>query len=1087
MLHLIQSNKMEVLAQRLCQVLAMDERSLDNLFDSTPVWVQSPGMAQWLKLQIAQQRGIAANLEFPLPSSFIWQLYRQLKIELPPQSAFTKANMTWKLMALLPELCEQPRFAPVAGYLGGDRDIKLFQLSGKIADIFDQYLVYRPDWLLAWEQGDDRLEGKTLEHQAWQPVLWRELVAYTAALGESPWHRANLHQALMEALQQQQAPPGLPAALLVFGISALPVQQLEVLQALARHIDVLIFWFNPSQHYWGDLVDEKRKARAGLRQRLDGDETADYLDVGNPLLSSWGKLGRDFQDMLLELEPQQQDEFVEDPPASLLQHIQDEILNLTLRGSSEPFSLGALTDEKPTCPKITVQAEDQSLQLVSCHSRLRELEALHDKLLAFFQQHADAHPGEVIVMMPDVAQYAPLIHGVFGAHRQELAIPYAISDRSLSQESPLLNSFIGLMKLQQQRLNLAEVMDLLEVPAVLRRFELSEPEFEQLRHWLADAGVRWGLDGPDKARWQVPEEEQNTWLFGLKRLIAGYAMNQPLYQSRDSLIAPYAHIEGQSSQVLSKLLDFLQQLTLWLEFCLRPATLGERIGWVLAHLDAFYLADEEDEAALHTLRQALTALEAHQLQYPHAVDQAVFSQILEQQLQESGVGQRFLAGAVNFCTLMPMRSVPFRLVCLLGMNDADYPLQVIPMGFDLMQDTRPRRGDRSRRLDDKYLFLEALLSARQGLYISYLGRSARDNSPLMPSILVSELLEYLQQVYCLAEGDDLLAKLCRTHHLQPFHEDYFRATGATGHDSRWLELARLAGQAPLAQPFFNEDLAPLQAQSEVMLEDWLRFFHNTARGFFQLRWQARFTPLQDNLQQDEPFALNALDRFSLLAKLAEQGGHDEIQSVLKAEGKLPHGHAGQLALAALQQDSDELRLRLTRYRQDHAPRRVLVDLTVAGLTLRGWQDHLYQDNLVLWRSGRIRARDKLELWLRLLVLRAQQTPVNQAVYVGTEAEPFELGAMAPQQALALLSDYVQAWQQGHQKPLLLLPECGWHWLDSQDPQKVLNLYTGSDFGAASEGQDVHINRIWPELEPHFEQFAATSERLLGPLFSQVTA
>ncbi|MBN7819953.1 exodeoxyribonuclease V subunit gamma [Bowmanella yangjiangensis] len=1093
MLHLVQSNKMEVLAAQLCQQLASDNRTLDNLFTPQPIWVQSPGMAQWLKLQVAESLGIAANLEFPLPSSFIWnRLYLRLLPDLPKQSAFTKDNMTWKLMAILPDLCQQPAFGAVAGYLGNvsqPEGLKLFQLCQKIADLFDQYLVYRPDWLQSWEQGA-RVDNLPDSEQEWQAQLWRALGNYTESLGESPWHRGNLHHSLLEKLQQQDCRSFLPSTLLVFGISALPAQQLEILDALARQIEVVIFWFNPSQQYWGDIVDEKRKARAELAKLTQGNDLVDYLDVGNPLLASWGKLGQDFQDMLLERSPQQHDLFVEHPPQNLLEHIQHEILNLTLRGSTEPLSAEALLGQDSSLPRVQIEDTDNSLMLVSCHSRLRELEVLHDHLLAFFREHPDNHPGDVIVMMPDVAAYAPLIHGVFGGHRQELSVPYAISDRSLSEESPLLNSFISLNKLHLSRLSLAEVLDILEVPAILRRFELSDAEFAQLRRCLLDVGVRWGLDGEDKQRWQLPTDEQNTWLFGLKRLISGYAMQTELYveslQGKTNIIAPYAELEGQSSQVLGKLLLFLQQLTDWLGFCQRQLPLAERIDWVQIRIEQMYEIDAQDEGVWLGLREALSELAGHHRHYAEAIDQQVFCQAVQQRLQESGVGQRFLAGSVNFCTLMPMRSVPFKLVCLLGMNDTDYPRQVTPVGFDLMQHSAGRKGDRSRRLDDKYLFMEALLSARQQLYISFQGRSARDNQALVPSVLLSELLDYCRLVYCDSQGNPLGDELIKAQHLQPFHPDYFQVEQPRSFDSYLLTLAKGQSQPPESKAFMSQNLATIEVQGTLGCEELISFLLNPARGFFQLRWQARFGYAADSLEEDEPFVLDSLQRYQLLDRLVawqhSQASDEVLTARLRAEGLLPGGHAGTLALQGVIQQASTIRDALMQYCLDHQPKRELLHLELNGISMQGWQDHLYANQLVLWRAGKVRARDKLSLWLRMLMLCANGYPLCSAVYVGTDSGTFELKGMPQQQALEQLSIYVQAWQNGHNQPLLLLPECGWLWLEKGDMDRVLTSYMGNDF-ARGEGQEAHTGRIWPDLAMHQDEFIAVSDALLGPLFN----
>ncbi|MDU0355265.1 exodeoxyribonuclease V subunit gamma [Paraglaciecola aquimarina] len=818
-------------------------------------------MSQWLKIQIAESLGIAANIDFPLPSSFIWQLYRQHIQGLPEQSAFTKPNMAWKIMSLLPTLLEQDEFAPIKRYLVDEQALKLYQLAGKIADVYDQYLVYRPDWILSWEQGEDNLadlsqvfgEQNVKENHAWQPILWRALVAYSQELDESPFHRANLHQTLLSALAAPPLASNSQKPLMVFGISAMPLQHLEVLNALSSRRDVVIFWFNPSQHYWGDIVDRKTHAKTQLKAIDKPEIGAALFDVGNPLLASWGKLGRDYQDMLLSFELQQQDCFIEQTAASLLEHIQVDIHHLQFRHTSEELDASELLSNGHAHPKIEISPTDNSLQVHACHSKVRELEILHDQLLKRFNDNPDWSPADIIVMMPDVASYAPYIEGVFGAVDSELYIPYAISDRNFAQVSPLIISFINIMKLHQSRLTLSEVLSLLEVPAVQRKFDISLQEYELIQHWLNDAGIRWGWDGKDKTRWDLPAEKQNTWLFGLQRLLAGLAMSaNSLFQGHDELIAPYADIEGQQAVALGKCYSVIQVILSALSFCQQKQDINTKVTGALQLLEQLYLVEENEQIELISVRESLEAIVSHQSQYSDELEQDLFVSELEKNIQEKGVGQRFLAGYVNFCTLMPMRSIPFKMVCLLGMNDTDYPRQSVPMGFDLMRLAPVKRGDRSRRLDDRYLFLEALLSAREQLYLSYQGFSQKDNSALSPSILLSELLEYCQQGFAL-QGElaldaeqteqNLLSHLLVSHKLHAFELAYFDDSHShlISFNPAIAKIAQQTLQKVETPSFFEqEEQQDNQVNTRIDLDELIEFYLNPAKAFLLIVGKAAF-------------------------------------------------------------------------------------------------------------------------------------------------------------------------------------------------------------------------------------------------------
>jgi exodeoxyribonuclease V gamma subunit len=1132
MLYLIQSNKMECLAESLISCLQETAGQGISVFDSDQILVQSPGMSQWLKIQIAENLGIAANIDFPLPSSFIWQLYQQHVANLPEQSAFTKPNMTWKLMSILPTMLQQPEFAAIEQYLSDSQPLKLYQLAGKIADVYDQYLVYRPDWIIHWEAGhndlpDEQSNNKSIcESHPWQSILWRALVTNSEALGESAFHRANLHHTLLEALHTQdnlddQANTAKP--LMVFGISAMPMQQLEVLSALAETRDVLIFWFNPSQHYWGDIVDKKTQAKAQLKA-IDNTESGgvEFLDIGNPLLASWGKLGRDYQDMLLGFELQQQDDFVDIQPECLLQHIQSDVNHLQFRATAEELDASELLSNGKAYPKVEIAPTDRSLQVHACHSKVRELEILHDQLLKRFNDNPDWHPGDVIVMMPDVATYAPFIEGVFGAVDSKLAIPYAISDRNVGQVSPLLSSFLQLMKLHQSRLTLSEVLSLLEVPAVQRKFAIDAQEFELLQHWLTDAGVRWGWNEQDKQRWDLPPEKQNTWVFGLQRLLAGYAMTSTeLYQGNQELIAAYADIEGQQAVALGKCYQFTVALLKVLAFCQQSQNIEHKVVQALELLAELYDADETEQADMLILRETLEKMLVHSHQYTQEIDQDVFVSELQQNIQENGVGQRFLAGYVNFCTLMPMRSIPFKMVCLLGMNDSDYPRQSVPMGFDLMRLAPAKRGDRSRRLDDRYLFLEALLSAREQLYFSYQGFSQKDNSPMAPSILLSELMEYCQQGFCLSgqwvldvadTEKNLLAHLTVKHKLQPFNQAYFEINGEAesyiSFNQKQQAIAEQLQQASHALMFNSAALSQsLEQTTQLELDALIQFYQNPAKVFFMQRWQTRFYPLGQHNSDEEPFAFDGLDRYQVNERLVQHALEmrrnatpdtateplNEQQHInvgllneLRAEGKLPPGKIGELALRPLTKQSTDLAQQISQLSQSiNTPQSVDIELQIDDLTLLGRVDKLYGQDLILWRTGKLRAKDRIALYLQWLCLCADSSitapkiTLNQAHFISTE-KLYSLPVVDKEAALQQLAVWLEYWQRGADQVLHFYPEAAWQWVTSQDVNKTLNTFKGNDF-AAGEGTEAHIQRVCPDLAEHFENFSQIAEVLLLPL------
>ncbi len=1099
MLHIHQSNHVENLASSLVGLLTQKPA---HPFVKNVVLVQSPGMSQWLKLYIAEQVGISANIDFPLPSSFIWQLYQRLIEGIPERSYFDKQDMTWKIFNLLSEYKSDTRFDAINSYLDGDEtDIKRYQLSEKIADVYDQYLMYRPDWIKSWEEDEDLAEGLVLDGQEWQPVLWRALVEKTRSLNQSPFHRASLHERLLNRLEQTDHIPDLPERIFVFGISAMPAQQLDILQRLAGKIDVVILQFNPCMHYWGDVIDEKQLAK--YRARLKGDRSRvcdedGYQVVGNPLLSSFGKLGRDYLDQLLDLEGNFSDAFIEQPDTTILAAIQQDILNLEFRGQTEPLSpLTQLTDQG----KRVIRADDNSLHVAVCHSPLREIEVLHDYLLTLFAQDDQLTPRDVVVMLPNVADYTPYIDAVFNSADGEKYIPYGIADHGIAQESPILNSFIALISLTESRFTATDIVSLMDVPAIHRALGLSEADIEQISLWLNQVGIRWGISGDHKASFSLPSVDLNTWSFGLKRFLTGYSLGDEdtLY---DQSLA-FEGIEGQAAEVCGKLIHFVHRLIHWRDVLAEEATLHDKVRHSLLLVEEMYQAEDDEAWALQQLRDMLTAIEGQQQRenMTGQVNQQVFIYLVQQSLQQKGVGQRFLAGKVNICTLMPMRSIPFKVICIPGMNDADYPRFIAPTGFDLMAKSLPRKGDRSRRLDDRYLFLEAMLAARQHLYLSYTGRSMQDNSVKNPSIVVSELLEYCEQAFMFEDRTDILSAIAVEHPLQPFNPAYYQVESPVmTWQSHWLTYLSITEQASQEQ---TTDPIVVEVSDVVELVDLVRFFRHPVRYFYQQTLQTRMSLPLEPEQDDESFTSLGLEKLQIATELVDliqdnpQLHQHELRQMLDAKGLLPHGQPGRLAFEKMDTEARDFIARLSRWTNqatDPQEVNVQVDVNKQAITVQGWLHHRTSFGQLFFRPAKVKPADLLMPWIEHVcwcamggeTLQHLEKQATETVIVGIDKTVI-FNSLAQDDAKQLLGVLLTIYQQGLTQPVPFFIRSSFAWAEKQDMKKALSAFLPDAFrGFPGEGDDLYISRHFTDLAAVEEPFQQLAVTVFEPMLNNMT-
>ncbi|WIX34063.1 exodeoxyribonuclease V subunit gamma [Salinicola sp. JS01] len=999
--------------------------------------VQSNGMAQWLRLSLAEADGVAASVDFPLPSSFVWRAYRAVLeregAPIPQHSPFDKRPLAWRILRLLESRIEaEPEvFAPLAHYLSADAgsaagalsadagsaagafssgaegddgagsidtgeqavsdaadapgsaaeqaERKRWQLAVRLADLFDQYLNYRPDWLAAWER-DETAPMDLPADQRWQPALWRALLD-DADPAEREFHRARLHGRFVRAARAlDTCPPGLPPRLFVFGISALPAQLLEALHALSGVIDVFLMITNPCRHYWGDIVSDREAIKRAGRLSADAqarqqgrhpeapwlaelDEEALHLQA-NPLLAAWGAQGRDFIVGLYEFESQDggfdvetdlfQDPATDDAP-SLLAQIQQDVLDLRHPGE--------LAREQGR--KRTIAAEDASLSFYRVHSPLREVEVLHDRLLAAFDEASAAgaplRPRDILVMVPEIDSYAPYIEAVFGQYAADdpRHVPFTIADQVASETHPLMVLVLALLELPERRLGVSELLDALDVPALRARFGIDEGELPRLRQWLAESGVRWGLSASHRRALGFPALHENSWAFGLERMLLGYSTGPLPPESTGPLpprssgplpprssgplpprasgtsvgesaawqfdaIVPFDEVGGLEADLAGRLAELVAALEEQRAALCAPGTPAEwrvRLGALLARM--FQPAGLDEHDVLARVDQALGRWQAscELAAFTQPIGLGVVRDALKAELDEGGLAQRFLAGKVNFATLMPMRAIPFRHIYLLGMSDGAYPRTRQPQDFDLMAG-RARPGDRSRRDDDRYLLLEALLSARDRLTLSWVGFDQRDNTPRPPSVLIGELLDMLEQGWQpaaaattdAAEGDDserrLAERLIETHPLQPFSRRYFLADDPRfTYDASWAPLhgagepAAGAGAAEAgAHPRTADDATapaperpqpPAEALGLNDLQRLLRRPWSVYLGRLGVRFQRAEVPDEDS----EPFTLDALEDHTLKRELLDAGRRGEplvqVAERLRLAGRLPAAGFGQ--------------------------------------------------------------------------------------------------------------------------------------------------------------------------------------------------
>lgn len=1112
MLTLSFANRFDTLADLLVARLAGHQ---GPVLAAEPVIVPSAAVQRALTLRLARQHGVCANVGFSYLAHWLWQRMRQALPGLPAFSPLDPAVLAWRIDAAFAEPGAFAGHPRLAGYLAHADAVMRHELAQRVAALFDQYATYRPEWLRAWGTPPGEEASALAAWQApprspdaaWQAALWRQLTSGLPAEQRDP------APAFAAVLQQQgdalREAGRLPPRVQVFCLPAMPPLHLGLLQALGRVIDVQVYAINPCREFWFDVVDASRLATLAERG-----ESA-FRDIGQPLLAAWGGQAQSQLGLLVDAAGDgatDDERYDELPGDTLLARLHNAILDLA---EPEPGS-------------ATLAAGDRSLELHVCHSRTRELEVLHDRLLGLLAEPDPPSLDEILVVTPDLEATAPLIDAVFGTAPRERFIPYTITGRARSRANGIARALLQLLALLGSRCGVSEVFGLLQQAPVARRFSLGAEALDRVHGWLQAASVHWALDADHRDSLGLPAGARHSLADGLERLMLGYALPADVAEPFGDTL-PAGPIDGAEALwlgALGRLLERLDHLRRALATGPGPApsAWATHLGEVLDD----FIAPADDE--LEDLREVREALQRLAAQWQHAgFDQPlpldVVRSALEHLLDDPARGG-VPGGSVTFSAMGSLRSLPYRVVCVIGLDDGAFPTATRPPEFDLMAQ-RPRPGDRQRRTDERNLFLDLLLAAQRTLHLSHVGRSVRDNAVLPPSVLVSELLECLAAWFG-AGWAGVRARLVVEHPLQAFAEAPFRTDSPLplrSHHQEYADaLRRRHAALPLTlrasafddeadpddesaapepqQPFFAQPLPGPDAAWRVLSIDRLvAFFRAPCRFLLKERLGLQLRQPQDELQDDEAFVPSLPERSALAQRLlpALLAGADDaaVRRLAQAGTDWP---AGAYAREALDRELVSLRAFAAQLQQHQAEPCLPAQAVDLRFEVNGhaWRLHgafaeLRPQGLVGSRYDDARHGDLLAAWLRHLLLNARP-PAGMAPTGFTSTwiardEVLRFGRV--ESPLSHLHDLLALMDQGLRMPLYFFPKTAWRYLTrNKSRSEATSSWRGSpQFAGESNDPWVRLAlRGLPDpMAEAFDEFDRLACTVIEPLLTALAA
>jgi exodeoxyribonuclease V gamma subunit len=1017
----------------------------EDPFTPDIVAVPTRGIERWLAHRLSARLGaradrperadgVCANVQFPFPGRLVGQVVDEATGVDPARDPWPAERSVWTLLDIVDEHAGQPWLAPLAGHLGEHPGARRFTAVRHVADLFDRYGVHRPAMVRAWAAGHDvDGDGRPLPADAtWQAELWRHL--HDQAVIASPAERL---QAAGERVRLEPGVVDLPRRLALFGLTRLPASYLDVLHALAAGRDVHLFLLHPSPALW---------------DRIATDPDPDAARPHHPLLAAWGRDARDMQLVLAGSDSSK----IGTAEWSYHDHSSPQILE----EGAPPTVLARIqadvhADRQPPGPPLPGDADrrpplapdDHSVTIHACHGRARQVEVLRDAVLHALDRDPTLEPRDIIVMCPDIDAFAPLIHATFDTtppDEDELAaagdepranVRVRLADRSIRQTNPVLAAVTALLDLAGDRLTAPQVIDLAGREPVRRRFRFDDDDLARIEEWVAGTGIRWGLDPAHRSPYKLGTLPTGTWRAGLDRLLVGVAMAEDRHPLVGGVL-PLDDVDSGDIDLAGRLAELLDRLDAAVSaFAGRMpmAEWADAIAEATDSLTAVRNADDWQRAQLTALlAEVVTEAATGSERAGAPLSLGEVRAVLTDRLRGQPTRANFRTGQLTMCTLVPMRSVPHRMVCLLGLDDGSFPRRAAPDGDDLTARS-PQRGDHDPRSEDRQLLLDAVLAATDQLVITYSGRDERTNEVRPPAVPVGELLDLIDATV----GPPGRAQIVIEHPLQPFDRRNFTA-GALVPDRPWSfdRVARAgadsaAGERIPVPPLLRGPLPPPAARAAVVeLDDLVRFAQHPVRAFLRQRLGIAVAREDEEPSDALPIELDALEQWGIGQRVLDAllGGADpaRCRAAELARGLLPPGALGTKVVdAVLPAASDVAALAARVVEGAGDARSVQVDVDLGGgRTLVGTVPDVFGTVLRAATYSRVGPRHRLAAWVRLLAVSASHPDQGfRAVTVGRGPRATVCQAAIPEldadRALRSLLALVDLHERGLCEPLPL--------------------------------------------------------------------
>jgi len=1055
LLHL--SNNMNQLIKNELLPL-IDQASADPLIPERII-VQSQGTSAFLKKEITKNRGVICNLDLPFLNNFVNEILEKNLAEPPEIEFFQPEIMCWQIYSILEDI--EDKYSILNRYIAGrNRDLKRFQLAEKIARVFDNYQIYRPHIPLKWEKGDIKKD------ESWQAEIWCELTR----------DRISRARGFYNFIENGELSPDFNRDhISIFGIPAMAPVYLCFFKKLSHFIDIHYFnlCYNYSKEY-EKLPLNKEKFCSLYKFDLAANPGQEYE---NSFLASNGQSGLEFNRLLISIADQNIRKKVERSPVNLLNVIQNSVYN----------------DER----KVSLKSDD-SIRIHQTHNKMREMEVLYNNLLNIINKDESVRPGDITVIIPQLEEYLPYIKAVFNRYKEDndKYLPYRVADLSAFKFRQFIDTFINILNITNSRFKASYILQILENKMVSAAFDIDEDELELINKWVRESGIRWGIDEKYHRQYGMSAFRENSWRFGMDRMLLGYAINENEKIYKD--ILPYNKIEGQNSETLGKLVSFINFLV-QLEWKFKKThTLQEWHQIIQEIAETFFSSDNQSYEYIFFLENNIEKLFSSldpggELEF--GID--TIRHYLKENIIPETSGRGYFRGEITIGSARHLQGVPAKVIYIPGLNQGEFPRVESPLSFDLYNQEQ-WLGDRSKRNEDRFLFLSSLMAAQKYFYVSYIGYNDK-NEEIPPSSVISDLLDLLEDSSRNEEEyKELVNSIHIKHRLHGFSPEYFTdSNNLQSYFENDFDAARALQNPPQTKQFFNKSAA-LPAPDErlitdISIEDLEDFVRNPAKHFTEKRLDLKFPVNYDKELKDiEPVELDYLELYQLDSRIQKnmiKNQDDERDyEILRHEGRLPVKNRSRIIYNehynSIQETLNKEYAGLAKTPAEYLGNlsSKFIKLKINSTNIQGTLDSVYDNRInIHFKAAKFKGKYAIKMWLHHILLSSAvgETVETFAFFKNKKKEPvcYQLKPVSIENAQNILEKIVELYIKNLHRPIPFFPNTSFARYRNKNFYRKWYTQNLGDKEIPGEYDDQYVKLYFDKNVIHEKSFAGIAEKI----------